>query len=185
MIKVGNKRKNNEYTKINKYTYEILVYSEKFGNKIFTIDAEDYEKCKNIHWCIHKSQCGTDEIYFYAKTNDISIKKELLHRFLMNAQKGEIIDHKNKNTLDNRKSNLRKCDKSKNGQNRKKHSNNKSGYTGVTWSKKDEKWMAYIMVKQKFINLGYFIDIEEAAAFRKKAELNYFGEYRNMEQLII
>lgn len=44
-------------------------------------------------------------------------KSFILHREIMGAQKGQIVDHKNGNTLDNRRSNLRFCTVSQNAQN--------------------------------------------------------------------
>lgn len=116
-------------------------------------------------------------MYFYAQTNE-SIENRLLHRYIMNAKKGDVIDHINHNTLDTRKTNLRICDMSKNGQNRKLNANNSSGYKGVTWIEKEDRWMAYLMIDQKFKNLGLYDSKEDAALARASAEDNYFGEYK-------
>lgn len=51
-----------------------------------------------------------------------------------------------------------------NARNRKTPRNNTSGYMGVTWHKRDRKWVAQIMVKGRHIHLGYFSTAEEAAA---------------------
>jgi len=65
----------------------------------------------------------------------INGKQIPMHRFLMNAEKGQMIDHVNRNKLDNRRSNLRFCDKSTNGMNRVATKNNKSGYKNIYISK--------------------------------------------------
>lgn len=62
--------------------------------------------------------------------------------------------------------------------NSKLYSTNTSGHRGVTWSKKDNKWNAYLMINQKFKNLGYFSNIDDAVKRRKEAEIEYFGEFR-------
>ena len=51
---------------------------------------------------------------------------------------------------------------------------NTSGVTGVTWSKKFNKWRASIQVAKRRIHLGYFKEKEGAVAARKKAE-EYLG----------
>ena len=59
------------------------------------------------------------------------------------------------------------------------YSNNTSGCTGVAWIKENNRWWAYICINNSTINLGYFIDYNEAVKVRKEAEIKYFGEYRN------
>jgi hypothetical protein len=59
------------------------------------IDEEDYDKV-----CIYKWRLSNG----YAIGGPKTIK---LHRFIMNAENGLMIDHINGNKLDNRKSNLR------------------------------------------------------------------------------
>jgi hypothetical protein len=112
---------------------------------------------------------------FYATSH----KTGMLHRYLVNAPKGVIADHKDGNTYDNRKSNLRICDYTENNRNAGLHVNNKSGHKGVCWYKHHDynKWKAYICVDRKIINLGYFDDLQEAIKVRENAERKYFGEY--------
>ena len=114
---------------------------------------------------------------YYAKTMDENKKSILLHRFVVNATSEEDVDHRNRDSLDDRKSNLRKCDDSTNSMNSKLYRTNTSGHKGVCWSTKDNKWMAYIMVKQKHKTLGYFNNFDDAVICREKAEKEYFGEF--------
>jgi len=86
-------------------------------------------------------------------------------------------DHKNKDGLDNRKSNLRTCCKSQNMSNRKIQLNNTSGYKGVYWHKYARKWMASIKVNKKPIYLGLFVDPIEAALAYDKNAVEKFGEF--------
>jgi len=57
----------------------------------------------------------------------------------------------------------------------RKRKNNTSGIKGVSWSKRDRKWVAYISFQQKQIHLGCFDKLEDAAAARKEAEEKYFA----------
>lgn len=80
------------------------------------------------------------------------------------------------NTLDNRKSNLRKATASEQAQNKGLPKNNKSGVIGVGWNKKSQKWKAYIGVDKKTISLGLFDNKDDAIKARLEAELRYFSK---------
>jgi hypothetical protein len=88
------------------------------------------------------------------------------------------IDHIDGNTANNRISNLRLATYSENGRNRLAPSNNSSGYKGVYWSRRRERWESRISISEKQIHLGYFHDIEDAKRSRQIAEKRYFGEFR-------
>ena len=55
--------------------------------------------------------------------------------------------------------------------------NNTSGVTGVFLNQRLQKWTAQIVVNQKHIYLGVFIDKKDAIIARKRAEENYYKEY--------
>lgn len=61
-------------------------------------------------------------------------------------------------------------------------SNNTSGVRGVYWDKRSQKWRAEIFFKKKRLYLGLFDTIEKAAAARKVAAKEYFGEFCNEVQ---
>lgn len=78
--------------------------------------------------------------------------------------------------MDNRRINLRVVTPQINQVNRKRlNKNNRSGARGV-YLARDGKWCAQIMVYRKTLYLGRYVDIEQAIAARKAAELLYFGE---------
>jgi len=91
--------------------------------------------------------------------------------------KGEI-DHVNQIKTDNRWANLRDIPSSENKKNKPIYKNNKSGVTGVIWSKGNNKWMAYVKTNKKRIYLGYFIDKFEAICARLSAN-NKYGFHAN------
>lgn len=74
----------------------------------------------------------------------------------------EFIDHKDRNPMNNRIENLRPATRAENSQNISMNRNNTSGFTGVCWDKRREKYMAYIWKNNKQINLGRFDSAEEA-----------------------
>ena len=139
---------------------------------IFYFDLEDYDKIKDYYWC---NKDG--DLHFWGRINNQKIS---LHRFIMTLDKNSdlVVDHINTHhPEDNRKANLRIVTHSENQMNRKLAKNNSSGVTGVTWSKKDKRWIANIKINNKTIRCGYYKNIEDAIKARKEAEEKYFGEY--------
>ena len=65
---------------------------------------------------------------------------------------------------------------SQNGMNRTK-SNAKSGYCGVIYVRKSNRWQVNIKINGKRISLGSYKDKDEAIRVRKAAEKEYFGEF--------
>lgn len=67
--------------------------------------------------------------------------------------------------------NCRWVDPSTSAFNKRRSVRNKSGRTGITWSKKMEKWKVSLQKK----HLGYFESFEDAVKVREDAELEVFG----------
>lgn len=109
-------------------------------------------------------------------------KKYYAHRviwYICNGSYPELfIDHIDGNRNNNRRDNLREVSKLENHKNMKKPCTNTSGTVGVTWCKRDRKWIAQIKVEQKGINLGRFAEYSEAVNARKNAEVLY-GFHKN------
>jgi HNH endonuclease/AP2 domain len=89
------------------------------------------------------------------------------------------IDHKDRNGLNNKWSNLRLASDQQNQANRQRGINNTSGYKGVFWHKSSRKWCSAIMVNGKNKWLGTFISPEDAQVAYLAAAKMYFGEYAN------
>jgi len=87
------------------------------------------------------------------------------------------IDHASLDRSDNRFANLREATRSQNGANRRAMSNNTSGVKGVSWHASTRKWQARIQVAGKSKPLGYFDDLEAAAAAYERAAHETFGEF--------
>lgn len=144
----------------------------------FWFDLEDHDKIKNYCWYL------TGHGYFKARTlksDNYKTDKIYLHRVIMDAKDGEIVDHihhdKNECNYDNRKSNLRFVGYVENGMNTVVFKNNKSGCKGVFYNKRYNKWEARICVNKKNIYLGRYSILEDAIMARRKAEQQYYGEY--------
>lgn len=84
-----------------------------------------------------------------------------------------VIDHIDRNRLNNSIVNLRDITKAMNQRNLSKSIANTSTVTGVTWYKAGNKWHAQITVDRKKIHLGYFDKFEDAVIARKEAEVKF------------
>jgi hypothetical protein len=155
---------------------EIILY-DAYGEEInrTMIDLDDVEICKKYKWQAHKS--GGNKFYAVARIKG-SNKLIRLHRLILNfSDTSRDIDHINGNGLDNRKNNLHIATRQENMMNQRIiPSNNTSGYIGVTWNKRANKWSAQIKINGKHISLGDYINIEDAIKARKDGELKYFGK---------
>ena len=83
------------------------------------------------------------------------------------------IDHINQDPTDNRIKNLRDVTNAENGKNQPLRSTNTSGYTGVYFKKEQNKYAAELRINGVKKWLGYYDTVEEAAAVRKTANINY------------
>lgn len=148
----------------------VIMYTIK--DEMFIVDLEDFEYVRKHCW--HKHHSG----YFETTINK---KKIRLHQFIMQIHGyfNQIIDHVHgeQSKYDNRKYNLRPATKSENNMNHKIRKDNKSGCSGVCWSKQRNKWKAYIGYGNKDIILGYFDNKDDAIRERMKAEVKYHGEF--------
>ena len=133
----------------------------------FIIDTEDLDKIKDYRWL--PNGLG----YFVAQ---IDKKRVRMHRLIVNAPKGMVVDHISRNTFDNSKSNLRLCRHQENIFNHKLKINNSSGFTGASYHKKINRYVATISFNYKHIYLGCFIDKIEAAQAHNEAAVVLFRE---------
>lgn len=105
----------------------------------------------------------------------------LAHRVVWKFHHGycpEFIDHVNGIRNDNRIENLRPATHQENSRNSKIRADNSSGIVGVVWDKRDQRWVARIVISGRNLALGSFVDIDAAAAARQSAEIKFFAEFR-------
>lgn len=100
-----------------------------------------------------------------------------MHRVIMGSPPGDV-DHINRNSLDNRRENLRAVTHTQNLFNSGAHKNNTSGFKGVSFSNRDRKWRAEIRIGAgRRLSLGYFDTAQDAAAAYAKAAAQHHGEF--------
>lgn len=146
----------------------------KTKNHIILVDDEDFDELNKYRWIVNKGS-GYPQHQFWKnnKPNPIHMHRFILKKF----GKGFVVDHIDRNPLNNQKSNLRICTQSENIFNSPKKKNNKSGYVGVRFYKQINRWEAYIMKNWEKYNLGVFKTKEEAIRARQNGEKLLFPNF--------
>jgi hypothetical protein len=125
------------------------------------VDAADYEELSRYKWSCNNSG--------YAARREKG-KVILMHRQIMRPPKGKIVDHIDRNRLNDCRSNLRICSEVENKQNQAKRLGCTSRFKGVYYYKKSGKWCARITFWGKASWLGCFDDeVKAARAYDRKA----------------
>lgn len=141
----------------------------------FTVlDLDDVPKVLGYKWCVKR----------YPKTAYaaawISGVKTTMHRLL--RPDWPMVDHVNRDGLDNRTANLRPTTKQKNSLNTAAHNT----WKGVSFDKARRLWEAWMTVDRIKLHLGRFKTAEEAAIVRDRAVWEWagaHGEYNFPEEL--
>jgi hypothetical protein len=135
------------------------------------LDDEDFERLHKYKW--YQTKNGYIMRHeTWPKTGTV-----YMHREILGAQKGELIDHANHIKYDNRRVNLRFATPSQNIFNQPISSANTSGYVGVCYVKEKRKWRAKIYKNKKAIYLGYFDNKHDAARMYNFWSVDLYGEF--------
>ena len=147
------------------------------------VDDEDFEFLSQWKWHAGATPDGN---WYACRTVRSEGRTTFIwmHKVLCPGDPTRKVDHKNRDSLDNRKKNLRIATNSQNGANASKSKNNTSGFKGVTWCKASKKWQAQIMVNRKHIYLGLFEDKREAAAEYDRKAKELFGEFAATNRML-
>jgi hypothetical protein len=148
------------------------------GGEIAIIDEVDAELVLARKWSAHRNR-HTTYVKTSARLDDGRWTKVQLHRFLLNAPTGVIVDHINGNGLDNRRVNLRLCTASQNATNRRGCFGS-SGLKGARFVPAMSRWCASIRAGGKRIHLGYFSTAEDAHAAYCEAAIRLHGEFARL-----
>lgn len=155
--KYGRKPKGNEYYIKNNIVHVILSNTK----NIMLCDIDIWEKAKARTWYEYDG---------YAVTC-MNRKCIYFHKIVKETDSKYVIDHINRNKLDNRNINLRVVTNHVNTINVGKYKNNHSGHKGVTKIKYG--YIATITVNRRKVYLGFYKNIEDAIKARKDAEIKY------------
>lgn len=141
---------------------------------VFTlVDNDDYKNLINYNWYAVELKSKLYAKCYYKGKNFY------MHRLVMKAPKGKVVDHIFHNTLDNRKKYLRICSYSQNTINSKKVKGN-SKYKGVRFVSdvyRKKPWCATVWLNSKATHVGYYkTEQESALAYNIKAK-ELHGEF--------
>lgn len=148
-----------------------IILRDTHGNQIgeAIIDKADLEIVSKHKWYL------TAKGYVMTR---IDRKKQLfIHRLLLNPAPDKVIDHIDRDPLNNRRSNLRECTAGENLLNSKVRKDNITGQTGIVFRKSRNAYVARINRNGKEYYLGQFKNINDAVEVRKKAEKQLFKEF--------
>ena len=141
------------------------------------VDDEDYDFLMQWKWHFN---CG-----YAIRTESIDgkPKKYRMHREIMRPGKGVQVDHIDHDGLNNKRKNLRNATHTQNRRNTPTYKNSTSGYKGVSWYAKLQKWAAQINIKGKRKRIGYFDTKESAARKYNEAAKEEYGEFAYLNRI--
>jgi hypothetical protein len=146
--------------------------------KYALVDDALYPFLSRFTWLAKPAGSG---VHIYA-TTDIwigGVKKMVrMHRLIMNASPGELIDHKNGHTTDNQEYNLRPATRNENGRNV-----HKSRFKGCYYDKRYKVWWGRIKYDHQSIGLGTYDTEVDCAIAYNYAALKYFGEFASFNHI--
>lgn len=153
--------------------------------QVAIIDAEDWPIVKDYNWC---ALWDGQRKGYYAGSRCVQNGKVTtirMHRLIMNAKKGQIVDHIDGHGINNIKANLRFATFRENALNRRVQKHNTSGVPGVTFDKIQQSWRVRISHYGKRITIGRFKNFEDAVLARNKAVDVYYGEFARRSETVI
>lgn len=156
-------------------------------NQFAMVDDSDYEWLNQWKWCV----LGTPWTNHFYAGRGIRISKgrrgvERMHRVILGLKRGDgkQVDHRDGNSLNNQRANLRICSRTQNAQNMRKRNGNKTSvYKGVCRYRRDSRWQARIKLRGKQKHLGCFTLERDAAQAYNEAALKHFGEFAQLNIL--
>jgi hypothetical protein len=148
----------------------VIALNGKHGaGKYAIVDDCDFDRLSKYKW--HVTSEGYVARHLHSGGIDTLL---LMHRDVMQAQPGVLVDHEKGNKLDNRRCKLRICDQPQNSWNARRVTG-KSKYKGVWLESK--KWRAAITKRGKRIHLGRYKTEQEAAMAYDFAAKELYGEF--------
>lgn len=142
--------------------------------RVAIVDAADYEWLSQWKWCAQVDEKG----FAYACRAGPRLTIIRMHRVLAQPAAHQVVDHINRDTLDNRRANLRCCTLAENARNRAGNRGTLSPFKGVLAA--GPRWRARIGDGTRQRHLGCFATQEEAARAYDEAARLLHGEFARL-----
>ncbi len=140
--------------------------------KVALVDDEDFALVSQYGWSYRPSR-NTG----YAIRNTDGMR---MHRLILSTPATLIVDHTNGIGTDNRRSNIRNCNRQENDQNRSTIPNRTSRFKGVSWRSSENKFRAQIFVNKRQVSLGLFRNEQDAAVLYDFVARQFFGPFARL-----
>ena len=167
-----NKKYNDFHTEIDEDGKTYFVGKSSNSDDVFYVSSEDYDIIKGYCWRVNvDKRNGYKRLITSIHLPNRKCKIKTIWSIITGY---DYVDHKDGNTMNNRRENLRESNHLLNMQNRKTHKNNKSNEPGIGVINK--KYTASIRFDNKEYNLGTYKDFETALLVRIRAEAAVFDK---------
>lgn len=154
----------------------------------FTVSKEDFESVNKHKWTASKRPVSckfprnTGLTYIFRRLHIVGSRSKYrviyLHRQIIDAKKGQIVDHINHDSTDNRRENLRFATQSQNTVHSKKPTTSCTGYRGVVHSRSRKGYFSVQIVKDKKKHEWHgFKTSKDAALFYDGKAFELYGEF--------
>lgn len=155
---------------------DIVKYIPLTKGYVASVDDADFDDLNRFKWTLFTDpKSGAFYAYRGVVNSEGKWRPLLMHRYLMKAKRGQLVDHKNGNGLDNRRRNMRFATHTQNQANRGAQRTNKLGVKGV--SAQGNRFIAKLTHCGKQHYFGCYKTIAEASNAYRRAAIRFFGEY--------
>ena len=159
------------------YTFRRIYLGE---NEYTIVEPADYYAFGKFKWVLWGTGYNLYAVR-NVRTGPVKTRVVSLHREIMKAPKRRLVDHRNNDSLDNRRANLRLATHAQNIYNRRKTTKKTwSRFIGVSFDKNSPAWVSCIHYKGKRINLGRFQNEIDAAKAYDKAARKYHKDFARL-----
>ncbi len=139
------------------------------------VDDEDYDRINQYKWYVKKDR----NTYYAVRDSRKKGKRRYfsMHREILNNPTGTLTDHKDRNGLNNQRSNIRVCTRLENNKNVHLRKDSTTGIKGVCFDKRSKRWCANIGFNGRLRWLGYFNTPKDAEKVYDEANIRLFGDF--------